>query len=318
MPPSAPAKKFTLSDVRKDLKPLSDIIIVHGPGGVGKTTFAAGFPAPFFVPVEDGVRYLRPVPDCGPPIDTFDDIAATLEMLLNENHGYKTVVIDSIDEAERLLKAKICREANKDSEWFEAFGQGYRMCPDHWRRVILLLTRLIREKGMSFVGLAHSRTRTFKNPEGADWPRWEISLTGDVQNPTGGAGIWKHWADAVLFANFESIVVTNPNDKDPAALKKGKGMSTGKRLLYTNWNAAYDAKNRYGLPDSIALDYAEYAAAKASGAPAPAVDLYAEAVELLGKVDKDTKAKAGPMVEANKNDPQRLAIVVNKLRSKVV
>jgi hypothetical protein len=60
-------------------------------------------------------------------------------------------------------------------------------------------------------------------------------------------GLTHKWADVVLFANFETFA-----KKDRGAMK-AKGVGGDDRILYTQRTAAYDAKNRLGLPDHIRL-----------------------------------------------------------------
>ena len=53
----------------------------------------------------------------------------------------------------------------------------------------------------------------------------------------------------VLFANYKTLSVAA--DKDG---KKHKAQG-GKRVMYTSHHPCWDAKNRYGLPDEIDIDY---------------------------------------------------------------
>ena len=55
----------------------------------------------------------------------------------------------------------------------------------------------------------------------------------------------RKWADAVIFLNYETFV-----DSDRAELR-GKGKGGSRRKLYTQRTAAFDAKNRHGLPAEI-------------------------------------------------------------------
>ena len=72
------------------------------------------------------------------------------------------------------------------------------------------------------------------------------------------AAVIREWADAVLFANYKTIV-----KKDDVGFNKtsNRGISTGERMLFCNERPAYMAKNRYSLPDSIGLSWNEFAEA---------------------------------------------------------
>jgi len=77
----------------------------------------------------------------------------------------------------------------------------------------------------------------------------------------------KEWADMVLFANYETIVIKGktPMDKNKAA--------GGSRVMYTTHHACWDAKNRHGLAEKLPFDFAEIAHCipfeKTITAPAP-------------------------------------------------
>ncbi|MEI3535361.1 MAG: AAA family ATPase [Bacilli bacterium] len=61
------------------------------------------------------------------------------------------------------------------------------------------------------------------------------------------APLLKEWCDMLLFCNYKTYVVTTENNT-----KKAQG---GKRVVYTSHHACWDAKNRYGLPDELDLDF---------------------------------------------------------------
>ena len=92
---------------------------------------------------------------------------------------------------------------------------------------------------MKIVCLCHTKVKTFKNPEGSDYDRYQP----DMHDKTWSLS--HKWADAVLFLNFETFV----NENDPK--KKGKATSSQARMMYTERHAAYDAKSRLGLPTEI-------------------------------------------------------------------
>lgn len=58
----------------------------------------------------------------------------------------------------------------------------------------------------------------------------------------------REWVDAVLFANYNTMVETGQD-------KVVRAKAGNRRMLYTSHTAAYDAKNSYGLPDEIPMDY---------------------------------------------------------------
>jgi hypothetical protein len=88
-------------------------ILIHGVHGVGKTTFAAGAPDPVFLLTEDGLGTLD-VPHF-PLARTFDEVMQGLAALYTEDHGFRTLVVDSVDWLEPLIHAKVCRDRSASS-----------------------------------------------------------------------------------------------------------------------------------------------------------------------------------------------------------
>lgn len=69
-------------------------IVVYGEAGIGKTTFAASATKPLLIDLEGSADYID-VAKAKPK-----NYAAVLELIdavINEEHEYKTLVIDSLD-----------------------------------------------------------------------------------------------------------------------------------------------------------------------------------------------------------------------------
>lgn len=311
-PGTAPSR-MSLASVRTGPTNKSDRILLMGTEGVGKTSWAAGAPAPIFLCAEDGIpSSLTHIPRLPEPT-TVEDVHDAVRALLNEAHDYKTLVIDTID----WLEPVIWRDVAKKNNWrnkagepdIEApgYGKGYVAANEEWRRLLAALDGLRKARGMEIILLAHTAIKTFQNPNGPDYGRYECKLN------KGAAALVKEWTDVNLFAVYEAI----STEKDIE--KRGKMVSTGLRVVHTTWSAAWDAKNRHGLPPTLPLDYAAYAEARAAGAPNDAAALEAEAVDLLRQWDPDaaTVAKASGEIAKVKGDAVRLAHLVNLLRTRV-
>lgn len=312
--PAPSARRMTLSSVRKTLERGPEKVFLYGIEGVGKTTFAAGAPNPIFLAAEDGIRNLDPVPESFPMPSSFQDVLDAVSELTTAEHGYQTLVIDTIDYIDGLIRDEVCRRNGWSAEDFDAYGRGLKVTPDEHRRLIAAVDRLVATRGMNVVVLAHARTKNFKNPAGADYLRYEPNLAGEM-----APALWKYWAEAVLFGTHEAFVQVAKGGSDDPALKRGKGVSTGRRVVYTEWNAAYDAKNRYGLPPVLALDYAEFAAAREARRPASPESMRAEIASLVEELGPtpETRAAIGVKLAACGESARDLARLVNVLRERV-
>ena len=91
-----------LDSIQTGMTPQPPRIVIYGSEGCGKSTATARAPAPIFVPTEDGLNQI----DCAkfPLATSLADVNARLDALLREEHTFSTVVIDSLDWLERLLR----------------------------------------------------------------------------------------------------------------------------------------------------------------------------------------------------------------------
>lgn len=77
--------------------------LIYGESGAGKTTHAATWPKPIFIDIDDGLASVRTpvervrVEDWGTLLDVYDWLVSDPAM-----RGYETVVIDSLNECQKL------------------------------------------------------------------------------------------------------------------------------------------------------------------------------------------------------------------------
>ena len=211
-------------------------VVIYGPEGVGKSTFASQTPGPVFLDTEGGTHHLDVIRlDAA---SSWDEIAVAVTQLAKADHPFRTLVIDTADWLEKRLAEHLCRKANKDSIEDFGYGKGWVILTEEFARFLNSLDALL-ARGMNVVFLAHSTVKKFEAPDQAgSYDRFELKLSKSV------APLLKEWADVVLFANY----VTRIAEKDTG---KTRGVGGKERVLYATHTAAYDAKNRHGLADKL-------------------------------------------------------------------
>jgi hypothetical protein len=225
-----------------DVKPPR--MIVHGVAGVGKTTFAACAPAPVFIQTEDGLGMLD-APSFG-LLKTFDEVLEALGALYAEAHDYKTLVVDSLDWLEPLVWAYTARVNGWTSIEQPGYGKGYVEALNVWRTYIDGINALRDERGMTIVQIAHTDIKRFDSPEHEPYDRYVIKLH------TRASALVQEHCDILLFANYQISTVKT----DIGFNKKiVRGVSGGDRVVHTAERPAWLAKNRYGMPDTLPLDW---------------------------------------------------------------
>ena len=222
--------------IRRGKIPRPQKVVIYGPEGVGKSTLAGQAPEPVFLDTEGGTHHL----DVArlDAVTTWEEIIAAVTQLAKADHPFKTLVLDTADWLEKRLAEHLCRKSNKESIEDFGYGKGWVILTEEFARFLTSLDALT-DRGMHVVFLAHSTVKKFEAPDQAgSYDRFELKLS--KQN----APLLKEWADLVLFGNF----VTKVAEKDNG---KMRGVGGKERVLFANHSAAYDAKNRHGLPDKL-------------------------------------------------------------------
>lgn len=214
-------------------------VVIYGPEGIGKSTFASKFPKPLFSDTEGSTKRLD--------VSRFDK-PTSAEMLTQQIEYVKahpelcsTYVIDTADWAEKLVSSSLCSRCKKSGIEEFGYGKGYVYLAEDFGKLLNQLEELI-ALGINVVVTAHAQMRKFEQPdEVGSYDRWELKLTKYT------APMLKEWADCVLFVNYKTIVEKTSDNKYKA--------SGGKRVMYTEHNSCWDAKNRYDLPAETEFDY---------------------------------------------------------------
>ena len=238
---------FDLKSILKNTAMAAPRVMVYGVEGIGKSTFGAGAPNPVYILTEDGLGSLNV--DHFPLATSFQDVMDAISTLYKDNHAFETVVIDSLDWLEAIIQREI--EQKYDAKDL-AYGKGALIAAERWREILDGLNALRNDKGMIVILIAHTTIKRFDSPEVEPYDRYQPKLQ-ERSN-----AVVREWADAVLFANYRTIV-----KKDDVGFNQtnNRGISTGERLLITSERPAYMAKNRYNMPESIPLSWDAFAEA---------------------------------------------------------
>lgn len=222
-------------------------MFLYGPGGIGKTTFAASSPGCVIIPTEEGANDVEVAKF--PMCRSFAEVLQAIGQLYTEEHSFQTVCIDTMDWAEKLAWAQVASDNSVSQIGDIKYGRGYGFSAGLFRDLLAGLDALRDARGMSCVLLAHAKKQRYEDPEHASYDRYEPKLHEHVTN------LLVEWADEVFFANFKSIV-----KEEDAGFNRtiGKAKSTGQRILRTTAKPAAVSKNRLNMPDEIPFSFDEY------------------------------------------------------------
>jgi hypothetical protein len=245
-----------LAHIQKGRTAMPRRVMLYGVHGVGKSTFGAMAETPVFITTEEGTNDI----DCDrfPLATTFGDVLNSLSALYSEEHGYQTVVIDSLDWLERLIWAEVCAKRGVETIEDIGYAKGYVFALTHWREIFAGLDALRTDRGMQVILIAHAAIEKFANPETDTYDRYVPRLQKLA------SALVQEWCDEVLFATYRVHTKTQSEGFDR---KRTQGIGTGERIIRTTERPAHVAKNRLNLPDELPLDYRVFAAV-ARGEPA--------------------------------------------------
>lgn len=231
-------------------------VVLYGPEGIGKSTFASRFPDPVFIDTEGGTKRLNvarlPAPTSWQML--LDEVAE----VARDNVPCGTLVIDTADWAERLCIETVCaRFKVKGIEDF-GYGKGYTYAKEEFARLLDALGDVL-AAGKHVVVTAHAQISRFEQPDAVgSYDRWTMKTSKQV------APLLREWCDMLLFANYKTVV-----EKSGAGANAKNKASGGKRVLYTTHNPCWDAKNRFGLADEVPFEFASIAACITPANPTP-------------------------------------------------
>lgn len=287
------------------------LVLIYGPDGVGKTSFASGAPAPLFLGAEAGTDHLD-VTRLG--VDTLAEIEGALAELTAGGHNYKTLVVDTLDWMETMVYAHVIRaygKADYTSVEDFSYGKGRVHALETWRGLIKKLDA-VRATGMGVVLLAHSFVKKFEDPSTPQgYERYQLKLQSGAGSDV--AGLMREYVDFVGFLNYETV--TSSDDKR-------RGFGDGSRLLHVSRSPALDAKNRYGLTAPIRLPddpgntgkaWAHFSATLGGASASPAA-IEAEVEALISQVnDVNVREKAKTKFDTVKGNQAELGKLKNSL-----
>lgn len=218
--------------------------VVYGPEGIGKSTLASQFPDPLFIDTEGSTNNMNVA-----RLDKPSSWSILMQQIdfVKQTMPCKTLIIDTVDWAERLCIDYIVAAGSKTSITQFGYGEGFIKLEEEYGRFLNKLSD-VSEMGINVVLTAHAKIVKFEQPdEMGAYDRWELKLGNKTTAKT--SSLTKEWADMVLFCNYKTLSVAT-DDKG----KKFKGQG-GKRVMYTTHHPAWDAKNRFGLPDELDMNF---------------------------------------------------------------
>jgi hypothetical protein len=236
---------MTLTLPTQRTKPITDLskqtILLYSAPKLGKSTFASRFPEAVFFECEPGLSHLEVFKV---PTYTWDDFLAACKLVAQGNHSFKTIVIDTADNAFKFCSEHVCSKHNIEYEGDMGHGKGWALVKNEWHRVLTRLASL----PYGLVLISHAQDKTIETRTG-EFTKTQPSL------PDRARGVVLGLVDMILYG-------------DAIPRKDAAGNVTIERVIRTKPHPTYEAGDRTGrLPDLLPLDYDAFVKAFTSAAP---------------------------------------------------
>jgi hypothetical protein len=260
---------MSLKDELDDSGPQAPIITIVGFPGAGKTSLAGLFPNPIFIQAENAKtvfetsdvkpKFLKQLRKADkktghrPSIEIMDK----LRMLIQEEHDYKTVIIDSNTALNDLFEEEVVvfDDGNKPCDSIGnaagGFHKGYDVSMGMHSNLIRAC-EFLRGKGMAVVFLSHTGIHKVKTSpeEMSEYSTYSLAMHERSKK------LYVSRSDAVIYLKEERYLTGAESNNKGQQTKAARVTTSGDRYLITSSDGTtgyVDAKNRYNMPQEIKL-----------------------------------------------------------------
>ena len=207
-------------------------ILTYGAPKAGKSTLASKFPKAVFFECEPGLNHLSVFKV---PTYRWEDFLEACKLIAKGDHDFKTIVIDTVDNAFKMCSEHVCAKHGIDYEGDMAHGKGWALVKNEWHRVLTRLASL----PYGLILISHAVDKTIETRTG-EFTKTQPSLPDRARNVVLGL------VDIILFA-------------ETVARKDAEGNIVIDRVLRTKPHPTYEAGDRTGrLPEVLPLDYGAF------------------------------------------------------------
>jgi len=214
-------------------------ILLHGPEGVGKTTFACGAADAFMLDLEGGRALNEPLMPQEPK--NYPEVLDFINSLVEQDHEYTTLIVDSLDILEEMVTEYTCQQKGYSNVTEPGYGKGYADRTANWKYFWDLLDALTEQKNMLIILVAHSHIVKVEDPVMPAFDKHALHLYKTE------AAKACEIVDVIGFCALKSFT-TKDGERNLAK-------TANQRKIYVRTNPAYTAKNRYSMTEEMPLEW---------------------------------------------------------------
>jgi hypothetical protein len=180
---------------KKATNPFEFTILLYGVPKIGKSEACSRIPKALFLQTEAGLKNLDVY--ATDLIGTWEEFLTIAGEIAKGEHGYDTIIVDTIDGLYNLCSQYVCKKNGWEHESELDFGKGYARVKLELMRVLNKLSAL--PTGLVLVG--HSKEKEVKQKSGKKYDRITLCFSGSIEEAITA------FVDVALYACIEPIEV---------------------------------------------------------------------------------------------------------------
>jgi len=201
-------------------------LFLYAEPGFGKSYFADQFPDPFIINTDGNLPYYTApglivnqweASKNEPESKNRSFVDVVDELVKNNGYGYKTIVVDLVEQIYELARqAKLAEYGLNHEADAGGYGKGYQLVRDPFFSVLKKLYSL----PLNIILLSHENEKTIKDRIGREYTYFMPSLTDTVVKKLSGTGytLRAYWKGSLTNDNMESkakrMLSLSPKDNE--------------------------------------------------------------------------------------------------------
>ena len=182
---------MTLTLPTERTKPVTELgkqtILLYGRPKIGKSEMASKAPEAIFFECEPGLNHLEVFKV---PTYKWEDFLDACKLIAKGDHPFKTIVIDTIDNAFKMCSEHVCAKHGVDYEGDLGHGKGWALVKNEWHRVLTRLASL----PYGLILISHAQDKIIETRTG-EYTKTQPSLPDRARNVVLGL------VDIILFGD---------------------------------------------------------------------------------------------------------------------